>query len=425
MKEIYFFLLAHSFMIYCIFRAFDGYFDRSQVNWRLELVAYGLFYLLNSFMFLVVRTPMLNALTCVTAMFLITFLYPGTVKRRFLVSLGIYLGFLTMEILVSLLLGGLGWDPVSSPGYGMLIPVMGLFTLVLVLNRLHRSRESQPMELWNWIAIFLIPAGSIFLMVLTLGGQSSQDMIFATSMVLAGMNILVFYLFDKLEQHYQIMGAKQLLEQQNLAYANELALIRQNEQRLTILRHDLKNHLTVIRHFAGAGEMQELDEYLDTFTEKMTQQKEYVHSGNLELDCILNYKLEEASRAGAQLEISVVLPDNLGMDCFDINVMLGNLLDNAIAGLASTREKRLMVDIRMEMGILCLRVENSYDGVVKKAGSRYLSRKADAGVHGIGLAAVEQTVKKYDGQMQVESAGDMFRVQLLLYPPEPESDSQL
>lgn len=84
-----------------------------------------------------------------------------------------------------------------------------------------------------------------------------------------------------------------------------------------------------------------------------------------------------------------------------------------------------MVDIRMEMGILCLRVENSYDGVVKKLGSRYLSRKADTGVHGIGLAAVEQTVKKYDGQMQVESAGDRFRVQLLLYPPEPESGSQL
>lgn len=262
-------------------------------------------------------------------------------------------------------------------------------------------------------------------MVIALGGHYSQDMVFTTSAVLASMNILVFYLFDKLEKHYQIMGAKQLLEQQNLAYANELALIRQNEQKLTMLRHDLKNHLTVIRHFAEEGEMQELDEYLDTFTEKMTQQKEYVHSGNLEMDCILNYKLEEASRSGAQLEVSVMLPDNLGMDCFDINVMLGNLLDNAIAGLVSAREKRLLVDIRMEMGILCLRVENSYDGVVKKAGSRYLSRKTDSGVHGIGLIAVEQTVKKYDGQMQVESAGDTFRVQLLLYPPETGSCSHL
>lgn len=425
MKEVCFFLFAHIFMFYCIFRAFDGYFDRSQVDWRLELLAYGLFYLLNSFMFLVVRDPKLTALTCVVAMFLITFLYPGTVKRKLVVSVGIYLGFLTMEILVYLLLAGLGWNPISSPGYGMLIPVMGLFTLVLVLNRLRRSRESQPMELLSWIAIFLIPAGSIFLMVIALGGHYSQDMVFTTSAVLASMNILVFYLFDKLEKHYQIMGAKQLLEQQNLAYANELALIRQNEQKLTMLRHDLKNHLTVIRYFAEEGEMQELDEYLDTFTEKMTQQKEYVHSGNLEMDCILNYKLEEASRAGAQLEVSVMLPDNLGMDCFDINVMLGNLLDNAIAGLVSAREKRLLVDIRMEMGILCLRVENSYDGVVKKAGSRYLSRKTDSGVHGIGLTAVEQTVKKYNGQMQVESAGDTFRVQLLLYPPETGSCSHL
>ena len=164
--------------------------------------------------------------------------------------------------------------------------------------------------------------------------------------------------------------------------------------------------------------MKALDEYLDSFTDRMTQKKEYVRSGNLELDSILNYKLEQAKEAGADMEVSVVLPQKLGVACFDINVMLGNLLDNAIAGIRAGKDKKLVVDIWMEMGILYLRVENSYNGLAEKTDGRYITSKRDRELHGIGLAAVEQTVEKYHGQMEVESGGDVFRVELILYPPD-------
>lgn len=418
MKEVWFFLLANAFTISCIFRIFDGYFDRSQVDRRWEAAGFAVFFVGNSTVHLMFQNPQATGVSCVGSMLLITCLYPGSPWKKLAVCGGIYVAFTGSELLIYLLLSRWGWNPVSGPGFGTLIPVIGLLTLSLVLKKLHRTRRSSRMEFLDWLAIFLIPAGSVLLMVMVLKGGDREDMVLAMSTVLALINILVFHLFDSQEKYYRFLGTKQLLEQQNQAYANELALIGQNERQLSVLRHDLKNHLAVIRNFAAAGEMKALDEYLDSFTDRMTQKKEYVRSGNLELDSILNYKLEQAKEAGADMEVSVVLPQKLGVACFDINVMLGNLLDNAIAGIRAGKDKKLVVDIRMEMGILYLRMENSYNGLAEKKDGRYITSKRDRELHGIGLAAVEQTVEKYHGQMEVESGGDVFRVELILYPPD-------
>lgn len=97
----------------------------------------------------------------------------------------------------------------------------------------------------------------------------------------------------------------------------------------------------------------------------MLNSDEYVDSGNKEIDSTLNYLLQKADKILDNTKISIVLPENLSVHTFSINVILGNLLDNAIEAAQNSKEKYLGIDIRTKRGLLFITIENSYDGSIQ------------------------------------------------------------
>ena len=55
---------------------------------------------------------------------------------------------------------------------------------------------------------------------------------------------------------------------------------------------------------------------------------------------------------------------------------------------------------------LILDLKNTFDGNVKKIGSKLISSKK--GMHGLGLESVNAVVDKYHGVMNVSNSDDMF-----------------
>ena len=417
MVYVCFYLLANVFMVYGYYCFFNVYFDRSQVSRRQEFLFYSIFFVLTSASYLLVQMPPVIILCNLLSLSLIVSLYPGCMRYKLLTCVSSYAFAMVFESVSYAVFTRFELESNLEAAMGTLCPAMGLFALSLILKRIRIPRQPGQLNFLNWLAIFLLSIGSILIMFVTLFLNDHFWSIFITAIVLVITNIIVFHLLDVFRRYYQSLSAKQMLEQQSQAYANELTLIRQNEQKISILRHDLANHLTAIRHFAETGETEKLARYLDTFSEKLERQDEYVHSGNLELDAILNYKLGIAADAGAAIEASVQLPEQLEMDFFDINIMLGNLLDNAITGLSSCKEKKLLVEIGVKMGVLYIKIENSYDGIVRKENDHYLTRKEGAESHGLGLSSVRQVVEKYQGQIHVDSADNLFKVGIILYLP--------
>ena len=112
-------------------------------------------------------------------------------------------------------------------------------------------------------------------------------------------------------------------------------------------------------------------------------------------------------------------------------MILGNLLDNAVEGVARGGEKRLALTLRQDRGVLYLQVRNGYDGVaIREEGPDgqpvYRSRKPGGG-HGLGLESVRATVARYDGQLRIQNDSRTFTVEAVLYlseqaQPEPEEN---
>lgn len=210
---------------------------------------------------------------------------------------------------------------------------------------------------------------------------------------------------------------RELLAQQNRAYRAEFGRMRQSEQQVRALRHDLKNHLAVLEAYAAGGHTEELMRYLRRLDQQLDRPG-LVHTGNPELDSILNYKLSQAQQAGARLELDVRLPRDVTADLFDLNVVLGNLLDNAVEGLETCETKELFLSLTVDQGVLSLHIRNRYDGVALwregPDGPVYRSRKSGPG-HGLGLGIVRRMVDKYHGALQIDSAGTVFSVKAILY----------
>ena len=141
---------------------------------------------------------------------------------------------------------------------------------------------------------------------------------------------------------------------------------------------------------------------------------EIIESGDVEIDSLLNYMLAQARKEQISVRTEVRLSD-VSQHSFDINIILGNLLENAIEAARQAEEKKLSVNIKEEKGILKIHVENSYSGTLRQKGTKLLTTKKDSNLHGLGLGNVENIVQKYHGTMKIEKKDRLFSVQILLY----------
>ena len=218
---------------------------------------------------------------------------------------------------------------------------------------------------------------------------------------------------------YYALYRARILEQQNQANANEVALYQCGERELRTLRHDMRNHLAALHLLAGQQDTGALQGYLEQFSKCLEPSALWASSGNPELDSLINFKLAEARRAGAQVRAELRLPAGLSLPLFTVNTILGNLLDNAVEGLARCPQKELSLALWADRGLCRLRVENTFDGtLLQDHEGNFKTRKAGTSLHGMGLDSVRRALSSLDGFLQVRIEGRRFIAEAIWYLPE-------
>lgn len=84
-----------------------------------------------------------------------------------------------------------------------------------------------------------------------------------------------------------------------------------------------------------------MTEYLNKMEASIRNVKEHIYSGNKDIDGILNYMIEKANTVLEHVEVEVKIPQELNIDSFELTVILGNLLENAIEAALQAEEKLL------------------------------------------------------------------------------------
>ncbi len=231
--------------------------------------------------------------------------------------------------------------------------------------------------------------------------------LFAIGAYIFGMNRI--YVEQKKAQQYQAQAAVyQMLEEQ----------YSQAER----LRHDLKNHVFALRGLWEEQAWEKLGDYLKKMEDSAQFGTNEEATGNRAIDALLCQKRKLAEEKGIDWECNVRIPQQCYINEFDLCILFGNLLDNAVEACerllkkGKGQERGGQPFIRMQAGnvksCLLMEVKNSMDAEEKRTGGSAKEKNPQG--HGIGLLNVRDVVRRYNGVMNTQAQGGIFTISLLL-----------
>lgn len=377
--------------------------------------------MVTSSVYLILNIPIVNFVVNFLTTFLLTLLYRSSIKKKAFVCVMIYVfGFCT-EMLSVTLTGYINFpiNDINSYNsiYGAVSANVLLFIVSMTVSGFKNIKNDNALPKSSWIALLIVPVLSLFILVMLFGfeGLSAYDVAFSVAAILA-TNFTVFFLFDWVAKLYRERQESALIKQQNEYYVNQLLLVEELHEASGKLRHDIKNHLITINSYLEKDDIGAAKKHISSIIGAYQNKIEIVHTGFPAIDGLINSKLQSAYDAGIKINIKTSLPSDFYFSSFDLTVILGNLLDNALQAVSLVEENKF-IDIRIDCskGMLIVKMSNSFKTVVQKENGKIITSKADKENHGFGLRNIDEILEKYNGTSKTDTRDGIFTITTALY----------
>lgn len=237
--------------------------------------------------------------------------------------------------------------------------------------------------------------------------------------LLAGWGICCARHLRQQAQLYMAVSAENVvLKQQNEYYRTREEEFEQKWLMLRRMRHDMANNRILEMDYLENGEYELLMEHYREQTDKIKTPGGAVYTGNIGVDSIVNYKLEAARKLKITVERTIEIAGEVRIKNIDINILVGNLMDNAIEAVRDMAldKRRITLLLRTDKTAFFLEISNPFQGKIRRnREGELLTCKEDKVNHGLGLKEAKEIARKYGGQLMVHTDKNEFRVKVLLY----------
>ena len=163
---------------------------------------------------------------------------------------------------------------------------------------------------------------------------------------------------------------------------------------------------------SARGDIRRAEKYAGDIHRMLNSLQQKYYTSEKLLNIILNDKARTMKRLGVKEDMKV---GELSLDFMketDVTALFANLLDNAVAAAAESRDGYVRLRVNRVRQFLSVTVENSCDMAPVKSGSAFRSHKA--GHEGLGLKIIRQTVEQYGGDVQMDWKEGVFTVRVML-----------
>lgn len=221
---------------------------------------------------------------------------------------------------------------------------------------------------------------------------------FAAGSCVIGMNRLYLEQQKSGQYHAQVAAYKMLEEQYEQAER---------------LRHDMKNHLIALTGLLEEREWEKMRAYLQKMGSSGSLGTEEDVTGNKVVDALLYRKRKKAEEKQIQWECDVQISGLCGIDEFDLCVLFGNILDNAVEAcerLGDDRKRFIDIQAKVIKRCFLLEVKNSTDTAEKgkQNGAGGENRR------GIGTLNLQDMVQRYHGVLDRKKEDGVYVISVLL-----------
>ena len=321
------------------------------------------------------------------------------------------------------LFGDWGGGLVSGIGY-----CFAIFAIYLMSKRLEPVFCGKPRKWYVILAVPLLAIVTVYDMA-SLGAsngimvRSGGDMGLYYDQVFSHSEFLVLAFLSMAAAGFYVFGMNRIyLEQEKSGrYHSQIAVYkmlaeqyRQSER----LRHDMKNHIIALSALSRNKEWEKLDDYLKNM-EGTALDTAGDLTGNKAVDAILYQKQRQAEWENIKWECDVRMPKECCINEFDLCVLFGNILDNALEACGRMRgDECRFINIQAKTVKKCflIEVKNSMDKAEKF--TEGCTNKGDSQKHGIGLMNVSDVVDSYNGAVHKEFGKGIFVISILMPFPD-------
>ncbi len=417
-----FYIITGIFDTYITFIFMSSFYEREGINKNFEILSYILYFLCTSFAYIFFNIPAVALIVNIGTLIVISLNYKADIRKRIFVISFIYIILVLIEGIVWILSGYTEISVLQSnekyfPVAGLVIAKLLMYIASLGTKGYKSIKNDVYMPGIYWLSIIFIPITSLLIImsVIEMADVYSNN-IFLIILGLLLMNFFVFYLYDSLAEKQEERHERAMLLQQGMFYQKQIENIEASLNAAKAFRHDVKNYLYVLNSLVENGEKEAALKHIAQVTGVLDVNSEYARSGNVMIDGILNLKLQEAERSGIDVKLELSIPEKVNVASFDMSVILGNLMDNAITAAAKVpEEKRIKTIIKYKRGRLIIQVSNSYNGQLKYVGTELVTTAEDRENHGIGIKNIKSALGRYNGEMEIEHSESIFTVTLLMF----------
>lgn len=218
----------------------------------------------------------------------------------------------------------------------------------------------------------------------------------------------LMFAYKKMLQNFHLSTELSLLEQEEASLNRYVEEARARYEKTKSFRHDIRNHITVVKDLLQNGKSDEALAYIGDMADMSETLSFPCSTGNPVVDILVGNKLGIAESMGIVVDCSLRLPYPCLIRDIDFCIVLSNALDNAIRACRDTdlgAEKYIRLTGRMQGDFVLLEVENSFQG-------KGLSEK------GTGLSNIKAAAEKYQGAMSIKTEDGSFILSVLLVIPQ-------
>lgn len=287
----------------------------------------------------------------------------------------------------------------------------------------------------KWYTILAVPLIMIIIMFDVAGWCAGKGIMVRSGggmglyydQIFSHVGFLVLAILSMAAAGFYVFGMNQIyLEQEKSSrYHSQIAVYkmlteqyRQSER----LRHDMKNHIIVLSALSRNKEWEKMDDYLKNMG-SIALDTGGDMTGNKAMDALLYQKRKQAEEKNIKWECDVQMPKECYINEFDLCVLFGNILDNALEAcerLKCGEYSFIHIQARNVKKCFLLEVKNSMDRTEKY--EEGFTNKDYSQEHGIGLLNVGDVVNKYNGVVNTEAGNGIFGISILMPFPDSAHD---
>ena len=416
--------LIHLFKIFIVFKCFFKFNVRSGERKKLRLLVIAFVMLITSVFININDNEVFNSIVyTISIIAFVGSVFSGKITRIILSTLWVIITLSVMDIMFKvfvnmiILLAKLTiMDYVDLIASILSMIFIGNFANVFVRKRKISLRNANVGSL----VFFTIVAAVDMIVIMVIAGfieTEYMDNVFIVAMfcmvVLGTIGqlavIIMLFVQRNLYQEEKKLTQNHLNEQKK--YYEYLEMREKDTKKF---RHDIINHMEMLRKLIERQELSEVDKYLSKINHRIEGFGNAITVNNGIVDAIINQYYSIAQEKSVDMKVLGMFPVDCDIDAYDLCTIFSNMLCNAVEAAAETEEKKITLNCRYTDDDIVILAENTFNNIGQFKDGLIKTTKFNKENHGFGLENIRECVSLNHGHMYIEIKGNKFVLKILL-----------